>query len=184
MNKEERLYSQDSHNRLSRAYETEKPKLMARIRGAGRSLEEAEDLIHDVYTETWGRLDRLANIINLPAWLNTLVSRRLIDVWRHEKVRKVAGETDVAEETLREVIAGIGLDPLDAYVRRCMVEALDEALKSLPVNQRKVVEAQVFGGKTFADLAEISGESIDTLKARKRYAVKNLSRTLKHWIGD
>ncbi|MBI9098017.1 MAG: RNA polymerase sigma factor [Spirochaetaceae bacterium] len=184
MNKEERLYSQDSQKRLSRAYETEKPKLMARIRSAGKSLEETEDLIHDVYTETWGKLDRLANIINLPAWLNTLVSRRLIDAWRHEKVRKMAGETNVAEETFREVIAGVGLDPLDAYVRRCMVEALDEAIKSLPVDQRKVVEAQVFGGKTFAELAELTGENIDTLKARKRYAVKNLSRTLKHWIND
>ncbi len=184
MNKEERLCSQDSEKRLSRAYETEKPKLMARIRSAGKSLEETEDLIHDVYTETWGRLDRLVNIINLPAWLNSLVSRRLIDAWRHEKVRKMAGETNVAEETLREVIAGVGLDPLDAYVRRCMVESLDEAMKSLPTAQRKVVEAQVFGGKTFAQLAKASGESIDTLKARKRYAVKNLSRTLKHWIGD
>jgi len=157
---------------------------MARVRAAGKSLEDTEDLIHDVYTETWGKLDRLANIINLPAWLNTLVSRRLIDAWRHENVRKKAGETNVAEETLREVIAGVGLDPLDAYVRRCMVEALDEAIKSLPVDQRKVVEAQVFGGKTFAELAKSTGESIDTLKARKRYAVKNLSRTLKHWIGD
>ncbi len=184
MNKKERLCNQDSEKRLSRAYETEKPKLMARIRSAGKSLEETEDLIHDVYTETWGRLDRLVNIINLPAWLNSLVSRRLIDAWRHEKVRKMAGETNVAEETLREVMAGVGLDPLDAYVRRCMVESMDEAMKSLPAPQRKVVEAQVFGGKTFAELAKASGESIDTLKARKRYAVKNLSRTLKHWIGD
>ena len=184
MNKEERLYNQNRQERLSSAYETEKPKLMARVRAAGKSLEDTEDLIHDVYTETWGRLDRLVNIINMPAWLNSLVTRRLIDAWRHEKVRKTAGETDVAEETLREVISGVGLDPLDAYVRQCMVNAMDEAMKSLPVAQRKVVEAQVFGGKTFAELAKITGESIDTLKARKRYAVLNLSRTLKHWIGD
>ena len=184
MNQEERLYNQESHKLLSRAYETEKPKLTARIRAAGKSLEEAEDLIHDVYAETWGRLDRLANIINLPAWLNSLVTRRLIDAWRHEKVRKMAGETDVAEETLREVISGAGLDPLDAYVRRCMVEAMDEAMKALPSPQRKVLEAQVFGGKTFAELAMSTGESIDTLKARKRYAVLNLSRALKHWISD
>ncbi len=184
MNKEERLYSHDPQKRLSRAYETEKPKLMARIRSAGKSLEETEDLIHDVYTETWGRLDRLVNIINLPAWLNSLVTRRLIDTWRHDKVRKGAGETDLAEETLREVIAGVGLDPLDAYVRRCMVEAMDEAMKILPEAQRKVVEAQVFGGKTFAELAKITGESIDTLKARKRYAVKNLSHALRNWIND
>ncbi len=184
MNKKERLDNQDSQKRLSTVYESEKPKLMARIRAAGKSLEETEDLVQDVYTETWGKLSRLVNIINLPAWLNTLVSRRLIDAWRHDNVRKMVGETTVAEETLREVIVGVGLNPLDSYVRRCMIEALDEALKSLPVKQRKVLEAQVFGGKTFSELANITGESIDTLKARKRYAVKNLSRTLKHWIDD
>ncbi|MDA3811166.1 MAG: RNA polymerase sigma factor [Spirochaetaceae bacterium] len=184
MNQKKRLFSYESQEKLTRAYETEKPRLMARVRAAGKSLEETEDIIHDIYTETWGRLDRLVNIINLPAWLNSLVTRRLIDAWRHEKVRKEVGETDVAEDTLREVIAGVGLDPLDDYVRRCLVEALDEALKSLPAAQRKVVEAQVFGGQTFAELAAATGESIDTLKARKRYAVKNLSRALKHWIND
>ncbi len=184
MNQKDRLYSQDSHKRLSRAYESEKPRLMARMKAAGKSLEEAEDLIHDVYTETWGRLDRLVNIINLPAWLNSLVTRRLIDTWRHEKTRRTVEAPDVAEETLREVIAGAGLNPLDSYVRQCMVDALDAAMKSLPSAQRKVVEAQVFGGKTFAQLAKETGESIDTLKARKRYAVKNLSQALMHWISD
>lgn len=184
MNQEEQLYSQNSQERLSRAYETEKPRLMNRVRAAGKSFEETEDLIHDVYAETWGRLDRIVNIINLPAWLNSLVTRRLIDAWRHDKVRKSAGETDVAEETLREVISGAGLDPLDTYVRQCMVGALNEAIKILPLAQRKILEAQVFGGKTFAEQAEITGESIDTLKARKRYAVKNLSRALRDWIND
>lgn len=183
MNQEDRLYSQDSHKRLSRAYETEKPMLMARMRSAGKSMEEAEDLLHDAYTETWGRLDRLVNIINLPAWLNSLVTKRLIDSWRHENVRKHVGETDVAEEMLREVISGAGLDPLDSYVRKCMIEALDAAMKALPAPQRKVVEAQVFGGKTFAELSKETGEDINRLKARKRYAVKNLSKALKHWIS-
>lgn len=184
MNQEKRFDKQDSQNRLSRAYKSEKPRLTARIRAAGKTMEEAEDLIHDIYAETWGRLDRLAGIINLPAWLNALVTRRLIDAWRHEKVRESVGETDVAEETLREVIAGCGMDPLDAYVRRCLVEALNEAIKSLPSTQRKVIEAQVFGGRTFTQLSRASGESIDTLKARKRYAIKNLSQALKNWITD
>lgn len=184
MNQKKGLNSQTTEERLSKAYESEKPKLMARVRAAGKSLEETEDLIHDVYTETWGKLDQLIDILNLPAWLNSLVTRKLIDAWRHDKVRKKAGEADVAEETLREVISGVGLDPLDSYVRSCMTGALNDAMKALPMEQRKVIEAQVFGGKTFARLAEETGESIDTLKARKRYAVKNLSRALKHWIND
>ena len=179
MNQKDRL-----QERLSKAYETEKPRLTVRIRAAGKTWEETEDLIHDVYAETWGKLDRLANIINLPAWLNSLVTRRLIDSWRHEKVRRTAGECDVAEETLREIIAGVGLDPLDSYIRECLIDALNQAMKALPSKQRKVVEAQVFGGRTFTELSELTGESIDTLKARKRYAVKNLSRALKSWIGN
>ncbi len=174
----------DANGRLERAYKSEKPRLMARVRAAGRSLEEAEDLVHDVYAEILARLPLVAQIQNLPAWINSLFTRRLIDDWRHEKVRKASGETDVAEETLREIIKGAGLDPQETYVRDCLVDALNDALRVLPAAQRRVVEAQVFGGQTFREIAAATGESIDTLTARKRYALRNLSRALRHWIDQ
>ncbi|MBN1798666.1 MAG: sigma-70 family RNA polymerase sigma factor [Spirochaetales bacterium] len=172
----------DARRRLVKAYKSEKPRLLARLRAVGRSLEEAEDLVHDVYAETMERLPLLSGIRNLPAWINSLFKRRLIDAWRHERVRTASGETDVAEETLREIIAGAGLNPLDGYVRDCLMDALNDALHALPAEQRKVVEAQVFGGLSFREIAEATGESIDTLTARKRYALRNLSRALRHWI--
>ena len=155
---------------------------MARLRAAGRTLEEAEDLVHDVYAEIMERLHLVAGIRNLPAWINSLFTRRLIDAWRHERVRTASGETDVTEETLREIIAGAGLDPQDGFVRERLVDAVNDALRVLPPAQRKVVEAQVFGGMSFRQIAEATGESIDTLTARKRYALRNLSRALRHWI--
>ena len=45
--------------------------------------EEAEDLVFDVYAETLERLPLVAGIRNLPAWINSLFTRRLIDAWRH-----------------------------------------------------------------------------------------------------
>jgi RNA polymerase sigma factor (sigma-70 family) len=168
--------------RFVKAYQSEKPKLLARLRAAGKTLEEAEDLVHDVYAETLERLPVISHIRNLPAWINSLFTRRLIDTWRHEKVRIASGETDVAEETLRDIISGAGLNPLDSYVKSCLVDALNTALKALPGPQRQVVEAQVFGGYTFKEIAEATGESIDTLTARKRYAVRKLSRALRYWI--
>jgi RNA polymerase sigma factor (sigma-70 family) len=172
----------DSRTRLEEAYRSEKPRFLARLRAAGRTLEDAEDLIHDVYAETMERLHLVAGIRNLPAWINSLFIRRLIDSWRHERVRAASGETDVTEETLREIIAGAGLDPLDGFVRSSLADALNDALRVLPVAQRRVVEAQVFGGMSFRELAEATGESIDTLMARKRYALRSLSRALRHWI--
>jgi RNA polymerase sigma factor (sigma-70 family) len=174
----------DSHDRLEKAYTSEKPRFLARLRAAGRTLEEAEDIVHDVYAETVERLHLVADIANLPAWINTLFTRRLIDAWRHERVRAASGETDVAEETLREIISGVGLDPQDGFIRDSLGDALNDALRALPAAQRRVVEAQVFGGLTFRELAEATGESIDTLMARKRYALRNLTRALRHWIEE
>lgn len=174
----------EARRRVEQAYRSEKPRFLARLRAAGRTLEEAEDLIHDVYAETMARLRLVPDIRNLPAWINSLFSRRLVDAWRHERVRVRSGETDVGEETLREIIAGTGLDPQDELVRDGLVDALNDALRALPPAQRQVVEAQVFGGLTFRELAEATGESIDTLTARKRYALRHLSRALEHWIEE
>jgi RNA polymerase sigma factor (sigma-70 family) len=178
------VHHSDAHRQLERVYKSEKPRLLARLRAAGRTVEEAEDLVHDVYAETMERLPLLAGIRNLPAWINSLFTRRLIDAWRHDKVRAASGETDVAEDTLRQIIAGVGLDPLDGYVRDSLMDAVNSALRALPAAQRRVVEAQVFGGQTFRQISEATGESIDTLTARKRYALRNLSRALRHWIDQ
>jgi RNA polymerase sigma factor (sigma-70 family) len=174
----------DAHRRLEQAYRSEKPRFLARLRAVGRTLEEAEDLIHDVYAETMERLHLVAGIANLPAWINSLFTRRLIDAWRREKLRAARGETDVTEETLREIMAGAGLDPQDGFIRESIIDALNDALRVLPAAQRRVVEAQVFGGRSFREIAEATGESIDTLTARKRYALRNISRALRHWIDD
>jgi RNA polymerase sigma factor (sigma-70 family) len=176
--------SSDALQRLTEAYKNETPRLMARVRAAGRTLEDAEDLVQDVYAETLERLPLVAEIRNLPAWINSLFTRRLIDLWRHQRVRAAAGEVDVAEETLQEIIADVGLNPLDALVRDSLIDALNDAIRALPREQRQVVEAQVFGGLTFREIAEATGESIDTLMARKRYAVRHLSRALRHWIDQ
>jgi len=174
----------DSRRRLEEAYRSEKPRLLARLRAAGRGLEDAEDLVHDVYTEVMGHLPLVAGVRNLSAWINSIFTRRLIDDWRHERVRAASGETDVAEDTLREIIAAAGLDPLDSVVRSCLVDAVNDAMRVLPAAQRQVIEAQVFGGLTFREIAEATGGSIDALTARKRYALRNLSNALRHWIDE
>lgn len=183
MNKRTRR-NDDSLGRLEDAYRRETPRLLARLLAAGRTLEEAEDLVHDVYAEIMERMPLVSEIRNLPAWINSMVTRRMIDAWRHDRVRVARGETDVAEDTLQEIIAGVGLDPQDGFIRESLIDALDDALRALPPAQRKVVEAQVFGGLTFQEIADATGESINTLMARKRYALQNLSRALRHWIEE
>ncbi len=184
MNKTNSIPRTDSERRLLETYERETSGFLVRLRAAGRSLEEAEDILHDVWTEALERLDFIATVRNLPAWINTLLTRRLIDLWRHERATYRAGERKVSEDILGEIIAGAGYDPLDAFVRDSLAEALHEGIRALPKGQREVVEAQVFQGLTFREISERTGVGMDTLSARKRYALKNLAKVLRCWMED
>jgi RNA polymerase sigma factor (sigma-70 family) len=59
-----------------------------------------------------------------------------------------------------------------------LLDALDEALNELPENQREVFVAHELMGKSFKELAEETGESVNTLLSRKRYAVLHLRKRL------
>jgi chemotaxis protein CheX len=91
MEKQKHSNGDSSANCIEAAYRNQKPRLLARLRAAGRTLEEAEELVHDIYAETMERVSIGAVIANLPAWINSLLTRRLIDLWRHDRVRAAAG---------------------------------------------------------------------------------------------
>ena len=71
------------------------------------------------------------------------------------------------------------LEPVE--LERVSVEeriALERALVALPVEQREVVHLHVFEGMTFKEVAEASGESINTVASRYRYAIEKLRTEL------
>lgn len=56
--------------------------------------------------------------------------------------------------------------------------ALEAALRALPAEQREAVHLHVFEGMTFQEIAHASGESINTIAARYRYALAKMRKTL------
>jgi RNA polymerase sigma-70 factor, ECF subfamily len=52
--------------------------------------------------------------------------------------------------------------------------AIDQALRKLPADQREVVHLKVFVGLTFQEIADVAGESINTIASRYRYAMDRL----------
>ena len=56
--------------------------------------------------------------------------------------------------------------------------ALETAIRDLPIEQREVIHLHVFEGHTFQEVADISGESINTIASRYRYALEKLRQAL------
>ena len=68
--------------------------------------------------------------------------------------------------------------PEALYVRRVLLDELELALSELPDEQREVFVAHELEGRSFKELSEVSGVNINTLLARKRYAVLHLRERL------
>jgi RNA polymerase sigma-70 factor (ECF subfamily) len=56
--------------------------------------------------------------------------------------------------------------------------ALEQALKTLPPEQREVVHLRVYEGMTFQEIASQTDQSINTIASRYRYALEKLKAQL------
>ena len=84
------------------------------------------------------------------------------------------GELLYLEDLLPSPDAG----PEAVYVRRVLLEELEEALDELPEEQRQVFIAHEIEGRSFKELSAEMGVNMNTLLARKRYAVLHLRERL------
>ena len=114
------------------------------------------------------------------AWLYRVARNRIIDRFRRRRPGAEVPLNASEEDALRleELLPSPDAGPQAMYARNVLLEELDAALEELPEEQRDVFIAHEMEGRTFRELAEQTGLSINTLLARKRYAVLHLRRRL------
>lgn len=157
----------------------EHQRLLAFVRSKISSLEESEDLLQDVYLQLLGTANVLESIDNLTGWLYTVTRNKIVDWYRRRKPETVS-LAEPLENGLRfaDVLAAELPDSIDESVRDLVLETILERIDLLPEKQKFVFIQQVIHDRTFRELAAETGESQNTLIARKRYAVQFLRRQL------
>jgi RNA polymerase sigma factor (sigma-70 family) len=141
---------------------------------------DAEDILQDVFHELVEAYRLPAPIEQASAWLFQVARHRIIDRFRKKKeqpIGSVADEDDgdlQLDLTLPSPEAG----PEAAYARSMLLKALHEALAELPEDQREIFVAHELEGSSFKEMAERTGVGVNTLLARKRYAVLRLRASL------
>jgi DNA-directed RNA polymerase specialized sigma24 family protein len=60
-----------------------------------------------------------------------------------------------------------------------LLEALEVGVHDLPEEQRNVFVAHELDGRSFKEIAEETGVSVNTLLSRKRYPIRHLRARLK-----
>lgn len=142
---------------------------------------EAEDILQDVFFEFVEAYRLPEPIEQVGAWLYRVARNRIVDRFRKKKEEPLAELTGEEDEQfwLEEVLPSPDAGPEAAYARGVLMQELHAALDELPKAQRDVFVAHELEGRSFKELALVSGVSVNTLLARKRYAVLHLQARLR-----
>ena len=141
---------------------------------------DAEDILQDVFYSFIEAYRLPEPIEQVGAWLYRVARNRIIDRFRKKRsdpLSEISSETD-EEPWLETVLPSPEVGPEAAYARKVLLEELYSALDDLPEPQCAVFIAHEVEGRSFKQLAEESGVPLNTLLARKRYAVLNLRARL------
>ncbi len=143
------------------------------VRSKVRDLDQAEDIVQDVLYQLVRAVDASETIEDMGAWLYHAARNRVIDWYRKKKLEPMTdaiAQTAIAERA----------DGETTLAQEEIWMALMNALAELPEKQRDVFVMHELEGFSFHEIQEITGENLNTLLARKRYAVLALRKRLKH----
>jgi len=172
----------DQDRRISEAVEQQRGRLRNFIRSRVPDPSDAEDILQDVFYELVAAYRLEKPIEQLGAWLYRVARNRIIDRFRKQKpeASSVGGRAgDENTLSLEDLLPSPDAGPETVFVRNVLMDEIGEALAELPPEQREVFIANEIEGRTFAEIAEETGTSINTLLSRKRYAVLHLRRHLR-----
>lgn len=159
----------------------ETARLRSFIRQRMADANEAEDVLQDVFQELVEASRLPEPIEQVGAWLFRVARNRIVDRFRKKKEQQLPDTdelSDADDSGIDDLLPQADAGPEAAYARSILLDALQDALDELPPKQREVFIAHELERRSFKQLAAESGESVNTLLARKRYAVLHLRQRL------
>jgi len=144
---------------------------------------DAEDIVQEVFYELVEANRLLMPIEHVTAWLYRVARNRITDLFRKKKPETFS-DREVEDEDgerlrMEDLLPSPDAGPEALYFRNLLLDELELALDELPREQREVFVAHELDGRSFKELAAESGENVNTLISRKRYAVLHLRELLR-----
>lgn len=178
----------ESQSNIIQAVKTYGKRLFNFIRKRVGTDEDAEDILQDVWYRFSNTSEREV-IDQVSAWLFRVARNAITDKYRKRQDELLEDQGFEDEEGEREgfwdiLLADPSQNPETEHLRQLFWQQLFAALQELPENQRTVFVWNELEGRTFAEIAEKTGENIKTLISRKGYAVKHLRKRLESLYND
>ena len=170
--------------------EKERKRLLEFIRQRVPTQQDAEDILQDVFYELVNTYRMMTPVRQMASWLFTVARNKITDRYRKKKPDSLEDHFSVraGDEGERLDIADFlpsrYHSPDTGMMQELIMNDVMQALSELPKEQREVFIMHELEDKTFQEIAEKTGENVNTLLSRKRYAVVYLRQRLQNLYNE
>jgi RNA polymerase sigma factor (sigma-70 family) len=175
----------EQDRQISEIVAEERSRLRNFIRRRVADPRDAEDILQEVFYKLVEANRLLMPIDHVTGWLFRVARNRITDLWRKQEPEAFSDTSAENEEgellRIEDFLPSPDAGPEALYVRSVLLEELELALGEMsdePYGQREIFIAHELEGHSFKELAAESGVNVNTLLARKRYAVLHLRERL------
>lgn len=175
----------EQDQRITAAIAREQGRLRNFIRKRVADESEVEDILQEVFYELIAAYRLMKPIEQVSTWMFRVARNRIIDLFRKKRPEDSISDSLTATEEdnepllLEDLLPSLDEGPEAAYARSVLLDELEAALDELPESQREVFVAHELEGRSFKEIAEETRVSVNTLLARKHYAVLHLRERLR-----
>lgn len=149
-------------------------RLLGFIRQRVNNEADAEDILQDVWYQFTTTVDT-EPIEQVSSWLFTVARNKITDRYRKKKPESLEdllkGDDEEDGPNFSAILFDNSNNPETMHLKSLFWKTLQEALQELPEEQRAVFVWNELGDIPFKEIAELTGENVNTLISRKRYAV-------------
>ena len=178
----------DQDRQISRLFAVEGSRLRNFIRRRVPDPADAEDIVQEVFSELVEANRLLMPIDHVTGWLFRVARNRITDLFRKKRPERFADVSGQGEEgemlRFEDLLPSPDAGPDALYLRGVLLEELEQAIDELPPEQREVFLAHEVEGRSFKELSAATGVNLNTLLARKRYAVLHLRERLQDFYDE
>ena len=133
----------------------------------------AEDITQEIFTRLWERREKLDMIDNLKGYLSNAIKNRCLNYLEHQQV-----VNKYQQEYLEELAKD---DYIEEFIQKVQI-----SLEKLPPKRRQILEMSIVEAKSYQEIADQEGISLNTVKdhIKKAYAFirKDIHRNVPDFI--
>lgn len=142
---------------------------------------EAEDIVSDTFFAVWEQREKLVKVQNFNTYIYAIAKNKVFDHLKYREKSNMHIKYDASEIEYLYISSS---DPETDFIRKELRNRLNEAVESLPVQNKIAFKLVRELRLKYKEAAEIMGISLKTLEAHVTSATKRLEKILSEEINS